>query len=107
MASDAVVEVTTLDALHEILNKYSRVVVDFHAPAWCVPCRRLAPHIDVAAKKNENVRFVKVDVDRADQSIRDTFPIMSVPTVLYFEDGNQTKEIVGRTAIQILQELDS
>jgi len=107
LASDKVVEVTTLEALHEILNKYSRVVVDFHAPSWCQPCKRLAPHIEVAAEKNDAVRFIKVDIDQADQSIRDTFPIMSVPTVLYFEDGQQTKEIKGRTAIQILRELDS
>jgi thioredoxin 1 len=107
LASDNVVEATTLTQLQEIFNGHDKVVVDFHAPSWCIPCRRLAPHIDVAAKKNDAVRFVKVDIDKADQDIRNTFPIMTVPTVLYFENGEQTREIQGRTAIQILQELDS
>jgi thioredoxin 1 len=107
LASDKVVEATTLVQLHEILNNHDRVVIDFHAPSWCIPCRRLAPHIDAAAAKNDAVRFVKVDVDKADEDIRNTFPIMTVPTVLLFENGEQTREIQGRTAIQILQELDS
>jgi thioredoxin 1 len=107
LASDKVVEATTLDQLHEIFNSHDKVVVDFHAPGWCVPCKRLAPHIDLVANKREDVRFVKVDVDRADQSIRDTVPLMSVPTVLYFENGQQTREIKGRTGPAILKELDS
>jgi thioredoxin 1 len=107
LASDKVVEATTLDQLHEIFNNHDKVVVDFHAPSWCVPCRRLAPHIDLAANKREDVRFVKVDIDRADEGIRNTFEIMSVPTVLYFENGKQTREIKGRTGPVILQELDS
>lgn len=100
-----VVEVSTLQQLQEILTKYDKVLVDFHAPAWCVPCKRLAPHIDLVAKKREDVRVVKVDVDVADEGIRNTFQIMSVPTVLLFESGEQTKEIKGRTGPQILQEL--
>lgn len=107
MPSDNVVEATTLDQLHEIFNNHERVVIDFHAPSWCIPCRRLAPHIDVAANKNDAVRFVKVDIDAADEGIRNTYEIMSVPTVLYFVNGEQTREIKGRTAPLILKELDS
>jgi len=107
LASDKVVEVTTLDQLHEIFNAHEKVLVDFHAPSWCVPCKRLAPHIDIVANKRDDVRVVKIDVDLADQGIRDTFPIMSVPTVLYFENGEQTREIKGRTGPVILKELDS
>jgi thioredoxin 1 len=104
---DIVAQATTLTQLHEIMNTYDKVLIDFHAPGWCVPCKRLAPHIDNVAKKREDIRVVKVDIDIADEGIRNTFPVMSVPTVLYFEHGEQTREIKGRTAIQILQELDS
>lgn len=107
MASDNVVEVTTLDALHEIFNEHDKVLIDFHAPSWCVPCRRLAPHIDNVARKRDDIRVVKVDIDLADEGIRNTFEIMSVPTVLLFEGGQQTREIKGRTGPVILKELDS
>jgi thioredoxin 1 len=107
LASDKVVEVTTLTQLHEIFNAHEKVLVDFHAPAWCVPCKRLAPHIDNVANKRDDIRVVKVDVDLADEDIRNTYPIMSVPVVLYFENGEQTREIKGRTAPLILKELDS
>lgn len=107
LASDKVVEVSTLTQLHEIFNDHEKVLVDFHAPAWCIPCRRLAPHIDSVAEKRDDVRVVKVDIDTADEGIRNTFEVMSVPTVLYFENGEQTREIKGRTAPVILKELDS
>lgn len=107
MASDKVVEVTTLTQLHEIFNNHEKVVVDFHAPSWCIPCRRLSPHIDSVAAAKPDIRFVKVDIEKADEGINNTFKIQSVPTVLLFENGEQTREIKARVAPQIATELDS
>jgi thiol-disulfide isomerase/thioredoxin len=79
-------------------------VVDFSAPGWCVPCRRLAPHFRKAAETSSAV-FVEIDIDNADEAIRQKYDIQSVPTVILFEDGEQVKLITGRTVMQILQEI--
>jgi thiol-disulfide isomerase/thioredoxin len=100
-----VVEVRTLTELHEMTNAFDKVVVDFQAPAWCVPCKRLHPHFKAAAKKSD-AAFVSVDIDIADEALKNTFEIMSVPTVLLIERGKETREIKGRTSVQILKEIE-
>jgi thioredoxin 1 len=97
-------EIKSLDELDSVLANSKRVLVDFHAIGWCVPCRRLVPHIDSLADKVEDVTFVKVDIDEVDGA-KDRFEIMSVPTLYLFEDGEFSKNVIGRTSVQIKTEL--
>jgi len=99
-----VLRVSTLADLHEIMNNNDSVVVDFSAPAWCQPCKRLAPHFAKAAEKSDAV-FVEIDIDKADDAIRNTYPIQSVPVVLFFQKGHPTKTVSGRTAPTILRDI--
>ena len=77
------------------------VLVDFWA-VWCGPCRVLAPRVDFVAEHEDmagKLKVVKVDVDEA--GVRDVaaqYNIRSIPTLLFFKEGEVVERIVGATA---------
>ena len=78
----------------EVLKSNVPVLVDFYAD-WCGPCHAIAPTIE--ALSNEfagKVKFVKVDVD-ANQEVASRYEIMSIPTIMLFENGKIEDSIVG------------
>lgn len=78
----------------EVEGKGGVAVVDFWA-VWCGPCRALAPHVDALASEYEGrARFYKMDVD-ANQEIPANLGIMSIPTVIFFKDGQVAQKSVG------------
>jgi thioredoxin 1 len=81
--------------------------VVFSAPAWCAPCRALSRQLDVLKNRlGKEMPIVYVDIDKA-SAIQSEHSIMSVPKVYVFENGKPTKEVTGRTVIQIERELAS
>ena len=61
---------------------------------WCGPCRMQAPILDEFAMEHPEVKACKVDVD-AEPALASRFGIMSIPTLIYFEDGKQIGKAVG------------
>ena len=78
----------------EVLKSNVLVLVDFYAD-WCGPCHAIAPTIEALSDEFEGrVRFVKVDVD-ANQEVASRYEIMSIPTIMLFENGKVQDSIVG------------
>lgn len=70
------------------------LVVDFFA-TWCGPCKKLSPTLDeVSEEFDDRVNIVKVDVDES-EDLAMTYGIRSVPTVLFFKNGQQVDKFVG------------
>ena len=70
------------------------LVVDFFA-TWCGPCKKLSPTLDeVSEEFGDRVNIVKVDVDES-EDLAMTSGIRSVPTVLFFKNGQQVDKFVG------------
>lgn len=68
-------------------------VVDFYAD-WCQPCKVLAPLLDSLEDKIPETNFAKVDVDDSSE-LANTYKISSVPTILFFKDGNLVDRHIG------------
>ena len=96
-----VVEITEKE--FEEKTKDGKVLVDCYAP-WCGPCKMLSPIIDEVAKEVSDYSFCKLNIDEA-QEVADTYGIMSIPTILIFEDGILKNKAVGLRSKSELQEL--
>ena len=78
----------------EIINTDQPVLVDFWA-TWCGPCRALAPVVEELAHEFAGKAVVgKCNVDDCD-NLPMNFGIRSIPTLLFFKNGQLVDRIVG------------
>lgn len=72
-------------------------IVDLWAP-WCGPCRMIAPIIDqVADEFAGKVAVGKLNVDENGQTPA-KFSVRSIPTILFFKNGQLVETVVGAVA---------
>jgi thiol-disulfide isomerase/thioredoxin len=96
-----------MDELNEAIEAHSRVVVDFAAPSWCIPCQRLAPHYEAVSEKMGDTLFVHVDIDKADKDVVDYYKVQGVPYVIAYLDTELVGVVTSRTAPKLIQELNT
>lgn len=78
-----------------------KIIVDFYA-TWCGPCKMLGPVFEEVSK-NSDINFVKVDIDEHEQLCRE-YKVMSVPTLILFENGKEVKRNIGFISKDKLEE---
>ena len=90
--------VVTVDNFEEkVLKAPTKVLVDFWA-SWCGPCKMLSPIVDEIAEEADGSFLVgKVNVDD-NRDIALKYRVMSIPTVILFENGEEVKRSVGVVA---------
>ena len=89
----AVVTITKENFEQEVLQSAKPVLLDFWA-SWCGPCRMLSPVVDEVAEERSDVKVGKVNVDEQPE-LAGEFGVMSIPTLLVFEQGKLVRQAVG------------
>ncbi|QGU05887.1 thioredoxin [Corynebacterium comes] len=89
-----IIEVTQENFREVVVESDKPVIVDFWAE-WCGPCKKLSPIIkEVADELGDQVTVATVNVDEQ-RTLGAMFQIMSIPSVLFFKDGEKVDEFVG------------
>ena len=89
----AVITITKENFAQEVLQSEKPVLLDFLA-SWCGPCRMLSPIVDEVAEERGDVKVGKVNVDEQPE-LAGEFGVMSIPTLLVFEQGKLVRQAVG------------
>ena len=88
------IELTTATFSRHVERSDLPLLVDFWAP-WCGPCKMLAPTIDeIAGEQAGKATVYKLDIDQS-PDIAQKYGVMSVPTLIVFENGQVKKQAVG------------
>ena len=89
-----------------VIKSENAVLVDFSA-SWCGPCVRLDPIIKEMASEYDGTALIcHCDVDNA-QAVARKYQIMSVPTCVFFKNGEPKDMSVGLVPKEVLaQKMD-
>ena len=69
------------------------VLLDFWA-GWCGPCRMLAPILEEVSAARPDLLIVKINVEE-EPALTEQFQILSIPTLIVFQNGRTLKRISG------------
>jgi thioredoxin 1 len=88
------VDVTDATFDSDVLKSDKTVLVDFWAE-WCGPCKMVAPVLDeIAGENKDKLTVAKLDID-VNQKTAQAYQVMSIPTMIVFQNGKPVKQIVG------------
>lgn len=90
-----------------IIQSPTPVLVDFYAD-WCGPCKAMTPILsELKAKMGNDVKIIKVDVDRNPQ-LAAQYQIRGVPTLMLFQRGKVRWRQSGVVPLpQLVQQLQT
>lgn len=100
-------KVATSKNFSEVLSENEIAVVKFGA-VWCGPCKMIEPVLESVAEQKPEITIAKLDVDN-DGDVASQYEVMSLPTTIFFKNGEVVKQQVGFIAegqlVEIIESL--
>ena len=73
------------------------IIVAKFGAEWCMPCKALRKTMDSMVSEFPDVRFIEIDVENSPE-VANEFGITSVPTLIYFCNGEIVDMSVGNVS---------
>lgn len=89
----SVVKLTVENFEQEVLQAEKPVLVDFYAD-WCGPCKMMSPVVDEIAEEESEIKVCNINIDQA-MEIAQKYRVMSIPTFIAFENGEEAGRQIG------------
>jgi thioredoxin 1 len=77
----------------EVLDSDSLVLADFYSDS-CIPCKRMSPVLSQLEAETEGLKVVKVNVN-FDRDVAEDYSVQSVPTLVFFKQGQEIERSTG------------
>jgi len=84
-----------------LVKQKKKIILDFYAD-WCMPCNLLKPILE-KIEKEVDIEIFKVNVDK-NQRLASFFNVLSIPTLVFIENGKEKDRIVGLVPEKILKD---
>jgi len=100
----ATVNITDNDFEAQVLKNNLPVLVDFWAP-WCGPCKVAGPVLEeLSDAYKDKLVIAKLNVDE-NQALVSKYQVMSIPTIIFFKNGQEIGRETGFSGKQTYEEL--
>ena len=80
----------------ETIQNKQPLVLYFYTD-WCGPCKQIAPIIEDLSTSYISIPIMKIDVDES-TSLAAEHQVTSIPTLIFFKDGEYYKRINGTSS---------
>ena len=92
--ADGIIILTSANFDETVKSSTTPILVDFRAE-WCGPCKAMNPILTEIAKEHAGkVTIAKLNVDDHGD-IAQRFSVMSIPTMMLFQNGEMKKKMIG------------
>ena len=99
----AAMHITKENFEQQVIRSDKPVLLDFWAP-WCAPCRMVLPVVEEIAQERSDILVGKINIDEQPE-LASRFRIMTIPTLMVLEGGEQVNKAVGALPKEQILEL--
>lgn len=89
--------------MEKVKDSKGIVIVDFYAE-WCAPCKSMFCLLEKIDRKYPQIKTGVLDSKENSQAVRE-YEIMSLPTLIFFQNGVEVKRMMGVPEKEAVEEV--